>query len=312
MRLYAALIALSLIWGTSFLFIKVLVSYAEPWEIVFLRCLFGAIPLYVILLVKTTKETWRHLPWWPLVIAGIVNAAIPWTLIALSETSIHSSTAAILNATTPIWTSLMGFALFSVRLEIKQWIGIVIGFIGILILMGFNVGSFLSENFIGVGTMILAPICYGFSNQFARRFLGEVPVLIIAAGTLTIGYLSTGILSLAVGGFPTEAFTSWQPVFSILMLGVLGSGMAYLLNFYMIQKGSAEFASFVTYLVPVSAMFWGWFILGEPLSANLIIGLLFIFGGVYLSGRKGKKKSSKASQTIEKEERNHGEKHSVF
>ncbi|HEX6923769.1 MAG TPA: DMT family transporter [Bacillales bacterium] len=299
MRLYAALISLSLIWGTSFLFIKVLVSYTEPWEIVFLRCLLGAIPLYVILIVKTTKETWRNLPWRALLIAGVLNAAIPWTLIALSETTIKSSTAAVLNATTPIWTSLMGFALFSVFLAKRQWIGILIGFIGILILMDFDLSGFLSENFVGVGTMILAPLCYGFSNQFVKRFLGEVPVLIIAAGTLTVGYILTGIFSVATSGFPTHVFTSWEPLLSILVLGVFGSGIAYLLNFYMIQKGGPEFASFVTYLVPISAMFWGWFILDEPLSAHLIIGLLFIFGGVYLSGKKTKKKTT-ASESEEK------------
>lgn len=298
MKLYCALIGLSLIWGTSFLFIKVLDSYTQPWEIVFLRCLLGAIPLYAILLVKTTKETWRNLPWIPLIISGLMNAAIPWTLIALSETTIKSGTAAILNATTPIWTSLMGFALFSVWLTKKQWIGILIGFAGILILMNFNVSGFLKENFVGVGTMILAPICYGFSFQFVKRYLGEVPVLIISAGTLTVGYVATGIFSISMGGFPTAVFTAWEPLVSILCLGVLGSGFAYLLNFYMVQKGGAEFASFVTYLVPVSAMFWGWSILGEPLSAHLIIGLLFIFGGVYLSGRKSKKKRS-ADETKE-------------
>ncbi|HEX7065791.1 MAG TPA: DMT family transporter [Bacillales bacterium] len=292
MRLYAALISLSLIWGTSFLFIKVLISYTEPWEIVFLRCLLGALPLYVILLMKTTKETWRNLPWRALLLAGVLNAAIPWTLIALSETTIKSSTAAVLNATTPIWTSLMGFALFSVFLSKRQWIGIFIGFIGILILMDFDISGFLSEDFVGVGTMILAPLCYGFSNQFVKRYLGKVPVLIIAAGTLTVGYMVTGIFSVAASGFPVDIFTSWEPLMSIIVLGVFGSGIAYLLNFYMIQNGGPEFASFVTYLVPISAMFWGWLILEEPLSAHLIIGLLFIFGGVYLSGRKTKQRKA--------------------
>lgn len=289
MKLYGALIGLSLIWGTSFLFIKILDSYLQPWDLVFLRCLLGALPLYVIMLFKMKKETWRSLPWIPLIISGFMNAAIPWTLIALSETSIRSGTAAILNATTPIWTSVVGFALFAVALSKKQWIGILIGFVGILILMNFNLSGFLAENFVGVGTMVVAAVCYGFSFQYVKRYLSDVPVLIIAAGTLTVGFVTTGILSISLDGFPVEAFTSWQPLLSIFCLGVLGSGFAYLINFYIVQKGGAEFASFVTYLVPVSAMFWGWLILGEPLSVHLVIGLLFIIGGVYLSGRKPKK-----------------------
>lgn len=298
MKLYGALIGLSLIWGTSFLFIKLLLPYAEPWEIVFLRCLFGAVFLYVLILWKNPKSMWRHVPWKSLIVTGLMNAAAPWTLIALSETVLASNTTAIINATTPIWTSLMGFMFFSVFLSKKQWLGIMIGFIGILILFHFDIGELVSGSFVGIGTMVLAPIFYGFANQYAKRFMGEVSVMVIAAGTLTVGFISTGVLSLFLGGFPTEVFTAPVPIVSILALGVLGSGVAYLLNYYMITKGSAEFASFVTYLVPVSAMVWGWLVLDEPLSPNLIIGLLVIFGGVYLSGRKTrqKKPASRTSQ----------------
>lgn len=292
MKLYGALIALSLIWGTSFLFIKILLPYVDPWELVFLRCLFGAIPLYALILWKSPKVMWRHIPWVALIITGVMNAAVPWTLIALSETQIASSTAAIVNATTPIWTSLIGFALFSVTLIKKQWFGIFIGFIGILILFNFDISGLFSGKFIGLGTMILAPIAYGFSNQFANRYLKEVPVMVIAAGTLTVGFTTTGILSIVLDGFPTAVFTSVVSMGSILMLGVFGSGVAYLLNYYMITKGGAQFASFVTYLVPVSAMFWGWLILDEPLSWHLLLGLLVIFGGVYLSGKKSKQKKA--------------------
>lgn len=292
MRLYGALIGLSLIWGTSFLFIKLLIPYAAPWEIVFLRCLFGALLLYGLIIFQYGKKIFRKLPWLPLTVVGIMNAAVPWTLIALSETRIASSTAAIINATTPIWTSFIGFILFAVFLSKKQWLGILIGFIGILILFNFDIGELFNGSFVGIGTMVLAPVFYGFSNQYARRYLQNVPVVVIAAGTLTVGYISTGILTVVMGGFPTQAFTSVSTIASILALGIFGSGIAYLLNYYMITKGSAEFASFVTYLVPVSAMFWGWLILGESLSANLFIGLMVIFGGVYLSGRKTRKKKT--------------------
>jgi drug/metabolite transporter (DMT)-like permease len=284
MRLYGALVGLSLIWGMSFLFIKVLNGYVSAWEIVFLRCLFGALPLYAILLWKRVDLI--KLPWFPLLVVGMINAAVPWTLIAISETVIQSSTASILNATTPIWTSLVGFTLFSVRLSIKQWTGIVIGFFGILVLMNFNVADVFGEQFVGIGTMVAAAFCYGFASQYTKRYLSEVSVLVIAAGTLTVGMIVTGLLTLVMDGFSTKVFSAWEPITSAVGLGVFGSGLAYLLFFYMVQKGSAEFATYVTYLVPVTAMFWGWSILGEPLSTHLIIGLLFIFGGVYLSGKR--------------------------
>lgn len=289
MKLYGSLIGVSLIWGTSFMFMKVLLPYAEPWELVFLQCLFGAIPLYILIVWKSTKAMWRNIPWVALIVAG-VNPAIPWTLIALSETKIASSTASIIYATTPIWTSLIGFILFSVILLKKQWFGILIGFIGILILFNFNVGGFFSGNFVGLGTMVFAPIITSFSNQFVHRYLKEVPSTIIAAGTLTVGFITTGILSITLDGFPTAVFTSTTSIGAILILGVFGAGVSYLLNYYMITKGSAEFASLATYLVPISAMFWGWMFLDESLSWNLWLGLLVIFAGVYLSEERSKRK----------------------
>ncbi|HET7657168.1 MAG TPA: EamA family transporter [Bacillales bacterium] len=300
MRPYLTLVGLSLIWGTSFLFIKILVETTEPINVVFLRCLLGAAPLYGILLFRLPKMKVSRLPWFPLLVVGVINAAIPWTLISLSELSIRSSTAAVLNATTPLWTSLFGFALFSVWLSKKQWIGIIVGFVGILILMNFDVASFFNENFIGVGTMVIAAICYGISFQIVKRYLDGVPVLIISAATLTVGFIATGVYSLFTYGFPTSVFLSWEPLSAIIGLGVFGSGLAYLMNFYLVHKAGAEFASFVTYLVPVSAMFWGWLILGEPLSTHLIIGLIFIFGGVYLSGRGKPKNTALEEEKSEK------------
>lgn len=286
-KLYGALIGVSLIWGTSFMFMKILLPYANPWQIVFLQCLFGAIPLYVLILWRSTKIAWRKIPFGPLIIAG-VNPAIPWTLTALSQTKIASSTASIIYATTPIWTSLIGFILFSVILLKRQWLGILIGFIGILIIFNFDVAGFFSGGFVGLGTMVLAPIIMSFSNQFVHRYLREVPSTIIAAGTLTIGFITTGILSITLDGFPTTVFTSATSIGAILILGVFGAGVSYLLNYYMITKGSAEFASLATYLVPISAMFWGWMILDESLSWNLWLGLLVIFAGVYLSEARSK------------------------
>lgn len=301
MRPYFTLAGLSLIWGTSFLLIKILLETTEPVNIVFLRCLLGAVALYVVLLFKGSRAMWDQLPWMPLLFVGVMNAAIPWTLIALSEKSILSSTAAVLNATTPLWTSLFGFALFSNRLSRNQWIGIAMGFLGILVLMDFHLSHFFNENFVGLGTMVLAAICYGISFQVVKRYLSNVPVIVIAAVTLTIGYLATGIYSVSSYGFPIHAFVSLQPLLSIIGLGVLGSGLAYLMNFYLVNHSGPEFASSVTYLVPVSAMFWGWWILAEPLSPHLIGGLLLIFCGVYLSGYKKRKRPMlKGEKSIEK------------
>lgn len=158
-------VTLSLIWGLSFVFIKVLVEPVGVWGVVFLRCLFGALVLFPFLLMK---ERSGSTPLRTLLLVGVFNAGVPWGLIALSETEIHSSTASILTTTTPIWTSLMGVLFYAVQPSKKHWIEIFTGFFGILILMEFQVGELFTTHFIAVGTMLLAAMCYGFGCVWFR------------------------------------------------------------------------------------------------------------------------------------------------
>lgn len=291
LKLYGALISLSLIWGLSFVFIKVLVEAgAGPWGVVFLRCLFGALILLVIILSRLKKTQHRHIPWFKLLVIGLFNAGIPWVLIALSEQRIYSSTASILNATTPIWTSVIGFLLFNIKLKRQQWLGIILGFVGILALLNFDVKTLFGDDFIGIGTMVAAAIFYGFSSQYSKKYLQEVNVLITSFGTLLVGAVCGLIGMVITQPFSLSIFQNEQVIASVIGLGVFGSGIAYLLFFYLIQKGSAEFATYVTYLVPVTAMLWGYVLLHESLSSNLYLGLFLIIAGVFLSTKKKKLK----------------------
>lgn len=289
LRLYGALIGLSLIWGLSFVFMKWLLPSAGVWGIVFLRCLAGGIILLPILLWKR-REIKGKLPWKALIVVGICNCGLAWGLISLSETVINSTTASILNATTPIWTGLIGFILFSYRLTSRQWIGIFIGFFGILVLMDFQFGQLFGENFIGIGTMLAATICYGLAGQLTKRYLSEVGVLVISTFALFTGGIVGLIGMLFTEPFKLQMLLHPLPIFAIIGLGCFGSGLGQLIYFYINKKGSPELAATVTYLIPVSAMVWGYLLLEETITQNIIIGLLIIFAGVYLSSRKPKDK----------------------
>ncbi|PLT35440.1 DMT family transporter [Bacillus sp. V5-8f] len=288
-RLYAALFGLSLIWGLSFVFMKWLLPVAGVWGIVFLRCLAGAAVLFPVLWRKRAEINWK-LPWKALIIVGIFNCGLAWALIPLSETEINSNTASILNATTPIWTGLIGFIVFSYVLSARQWSGIVIGFFGILVLMDFQVGELFGKEFIGIGTMLLASICYGFAGQLTKRYLSNIGVLVITAFTLL-----TGAVIGLTGMLLTEPIYMKQlmdpiAIFAVIGLGCFGSGLGQLIYFYINKKGSPELAATVTYLIPGTAMVWGYVLLGESITPNVIVGLLIIFAGVYLSSRKPKAK----------------------
>ncbi|WP_221563961.1 DMT family transporter [Alkalihalobacillus sp. TS-13] len=299
MKLYAALITLSLIWGMSFYFIKVLVEDLGPWGIVFVRCTLGALTLLFIILIKRKGLSLKELPWKALLLVGLLNALLPWGLIAISETRISSSMASIVNATTPIWTSVIGVLLFSITLKFKQWMGVIVGFIGILVLIDLNVTQLINEDLIGMGTMIAATLCYGYCSQFTKRHLQGVSVMMISLITLITGAIgSLAIMGVTGSIFSFNQVVSWSTFMAIVGLGVFGSGLAYLLFYYMIQKGSAEFATFVTYLVPITAMFWGWFLLDEHIPAHAILGLVLILVGVYLSTRKAVKNEPLAASAI--------------
>lgn len=292
-KLYISLIVLSLIWGTSFLFIKILVEEIGSWGVVLFRCLPGALTLYIVLLFQKSRVNWKGLPWGALIFVGLTNAALPWWLIATSEMRISSGMASILNATTPIFTSLVGFILFAVRLKGKEWLGIVIAFIGILVVLNFDLTSFLNEDLIGVGTMLAATLCYGLASQSSKRSLTGVSVAVTTSVVLTVGTVVALIGMLwTKEPLPMAMFTFWSFYVLILGLGVLGSGFGFLLYFYMIKEGSAEFATTVTYLVPVTALFWGVLLLDETISVSLLIGLSLILFGVFLSTRQMKQTRS--------------------
>ncbi|XXM72041.1 DMT family transporter [Lysinibacillus sphaericus] len=288
-RLYTALIGLSLIWGMSFVFIKWLIEPAGVWGTVFLRCIAGALVLLPIFFIQRRKGKKKPLPIWKLVVVGIGNAALPWTLIALSETQINSNTASILNATTPIWTGLIGFLLFSAVLTSFQWLGILVGFFGILVLMNFEVSGIFSSDFVGVGTMILATVSYAFSSHFTKKYLAGTSVVTISTFQLLIGAAIGFVGMLTTQPIDIGGLLTGEALLGIVGLGCFGSGIATLLYFYIMTNGSPEFASTVTYLIPGTAMIWGFVLLGEPVTHNLILGLLIIFTGVFLSSRKSKK-----------------------
>jgi len=288
--LYLGLFILSLIWGASFFFIKTLLVHYTPIGIVFYRSLFGTV-IILLLMLFLRKKIWPNKKDWKiLILIGLLNSVIPWSLIGYSETIISSGLASILNATTPIWTLIIGILLFSSKLNRWQIVGIVSGFAGIFILLDIDFSQLQINNISGFLGMIIAAIFYGVSSHLSRKYFQSLSAYQITFFTLAA---STGISAaiLAVtDSFKWSLFIA-EPatLFSFLGLGSLGSGLALVIYYYLIQKGSAEFASLVTYLVPVTALFWGAAILGEAIHPSMIFGLALILSGVYISGRKNKR-----------------------
>ncbi|WP_430509415.1 DMT family transporter [Gottfriedia solisilvae] len=286
-KLYVALFLLSIIWSTSFLFIKLLLNDISPEGIVFYRCFFGAITLLIIMLIKKVRIDFKNLPKTGLLIAiSLFNHAIPWLFLSFIETHLQSNEAAILNAFTPIATLVIGIFFFSQKIVSKQWIGLFVGIIGLMIMMNIKLSTIFSNNIYYSLLMIFVTFCYGLGSHLTKKYLQKIDVLIVSFLTLGISAFFGFIYMVLAGKGTVKPFVNIEVFGGILGLGVLCSGLAYLLFYYMVKEGSAEFATMVTYIVPVFASIWGFFFLNEPLTIKMVAGLLIVLLGVFITNSK--------------------------
>lgn len=283
--LFVALFMLSLIWGGSFFFIKILLNDFGPWSIVFLRSSFGFVTIAVIMLVTRKPFDFKKVAWVPMAFIALINTAIPFALIAFSETKVTSGMASVLNATTPLWTMIVGIIFFRAITNRSQWIGMFIAFVGIIVLLGFNPVSIISVDLVGFICMLTATLCYAFGSQFSKGLLKGMSMYQITFFTLFFCMLGSGLMTFLFESIALSNVLIPQNFGVLIGLGVFGSGIAYVLYYYMIQKGTPEFASMVTYLVPATAIIWGYTLLQEQVDWNLLIGLIFILSGVFMASR---------------------------
>jgi drug/metabolite transporter (DMT)-like permease len=282
------LLLLSLIWGGSFFFIKIMLNEGfGPWTITFLRCSFGLAAIVLVMLGLRIPFKLRKIPWVSVAVMAMLNTAIPWSLIGFSETRLTSSMAAVLNAATPLWTIIVGMVFFKAITHWLQWIGIGVALIGLVVLLDINPQSLISVDLLGFIGMIAVTVCYAFGSQLSKRLLNNnLTVYQITLGTLLCGTLGSGSIAFSAESIPYQQLISPTVIAVLTGLGVFGSGIAYILFFFITQKGSPEFATMVTYLVPASAIIWGSTFLDEPISWSLLAGLAFILAGVFLASKK--------------------------
>jgi drug/metabolite transporter (DMT)-like permease len=285
-----AYLALGLVWGCSFIFIKLGLEFLTPFGVAFGRCALGAITLLIVVKLRKIdlpkdKSTWRKL--W--VVAMLLNV-VPGILFAYAEVHVTSVLAGIINATTPLATLIVMLIAFrEEKLKSEQVYGLLLGAIGVLVVLGIWQG--IGDNQLtGVIALLIAVTCYGISFPYSKRNiipLGLKPEaaattqLIMAAITLLPFYLYDGI---------SQDYYRPATFFAMLALGILGSGFAYIWNFSIIAAAGSSIASSVTYLTPVVAVFVGWLFLGETIAWHEPIGaLLVILGAAISQGRFNRK-----------------------
>ncbi len=278
---------LALIWGSSFLWIKIAVQEVGPFTLVAYRLLFGAVGLFVIVAVKRPPLPRERPTWLTLLVLGFSNTAVPFVLISWGETHIDSGVASILNGTVPLFTLLIAhFLLHDERMTWTRFAGLLAGFGGVVALMSRDVGpTGFEQDIVGQLAVLGAAVCYAGSSVFARRNLGNVAPMFQALTIVLVAdvalWASVPVVESPVV-IPTEPLT-WL---ALLWLGLLGSCVAYLIYFGLIQRAGPTRTVMVTYVMPIVGVLLGVTFLNEPLDWKLGLGTVLVASGVWAVNRR--------------------------
>lgn len=279
----AKFVLLAVIWGSSFLLVKVALERFPALHVSFGRMIFGTATLLVVLKVTGQRLPRGRRTWGHLMVAAVLLNSIPFSLVAYAETEVSSALAGIWNATTPLMTLLVVLAWFPEERPSKDRIaGLVAGFVGVVLVLGLWRGP-SGGQLIGQAALFGMALCYGLGTPYTRRYLsqrgeGLVP---LACAQLICGTLQLAVVFPAVAGVPPLPFD--RSLAALVALGALGTGLAYILYYGLMRDMGAAGASGVTYVQPVVAGALGVLVLGETLSWNHPVGAVVVLVGVALS-----------------------------
>lgn len=275
------LVLLAFIWGWSFLFIKVAVGGMTPSTVAATRMALGLVVLTTVLRLRGLRLPGGAVWWRHFAVVAVVGSALPFTLLAWGEQHVSSALTSVLNAATPLFAAVFVAAFLGERLRAMQVAGLLLGFAGVGVAAGLAGSDLAASSRAGEAAALVAAMCYGASFAYSRRHLVGIPPLAAATGQLAAG---TALL------LPVALVTSVRDGISVTprrllaigLLGVFGTGVAYVLNYRSIAELGATVASVVTYLIPVVAVAVGVAFLHEAFELRLLVGGALTVGGIVL------------------------------
>jgi drug/metabolite transporter (DMT)-like permease len=285
-RWLPGMLGLALIWGSSFLFIKVGVSALHPFWVAFGRVASGAAALLVVMTIQRARLPGTPAAWAHNAVVSVVGIAAPFTLFAYGEQRVSSTLAGIWNSVTPLVVlPLAVFAFRTERMTTRRTVGLALGLVGALVILGVwrGIGG---SSLAGQLMCLAAACCYGVSIPYTKRFVAPLPhsgvvmsacQLIIASAVLAVA------APLVSGAAPEVSSLPWTVVGAVVVLGAVGTGLAFVINMRNIRLVGASTASMVTYIIPVFATVAGVVVLHEHLQWFQPIGALVVLVGVAVS-----------------------------
>ncbi|RKT57668.1 DMT family transporter [Saccharothrix australiensis] len=276
---------LALLWGSSFLWIKIALTGLSPVQITLARTALGAAVLVVLLHARGQRLPRDRASWGHLAFAAVFGSVLPFALFALGERSVDSGVAGVLNATTPLWTLAIGLALgYERRRGGARLAGLVLGFAGTLLIFAPWQQAGLASW--GALACLAAAASYAVSYTYVGRVVsgrGLSPLQLSSTQLVTASGLAA--LVVPVGGLQ-PVHLDWQPLLAVGVLGVFGTGVAFVINYRLIEDEGATNATTVGYLLPVVSVLLGAAFLGEDLNARVVAGMVVVLVGVALTRKQ--------------------------
>jgi drug/metabolite transporter (DMT)-like permease len=274
---------LGFFWGSSYLFIKIGVDAGlEPFTLVSIRVAIGFTLLAVIGVMSRVRMPRDPRTWGHLAVIGVLSVALPFLLITWAEQEVDSTHASVINGAIPLVVIVLAAAVLpDERLTGPRVAGLLVGFLGLIILVGFDPATLATSGGVPVAALVASTVSYAAGGVYARKFLGGVRPLVLALGELGFALLYVAPLALlfeGTAGLPHTA-DGW---FAVIWLGLLGSGLAFLIFFRLLTRWDATRTSLVAYLIPVFGLTLGAAVLNERVDAGLLLGTALIVGGIAL------------------------------
>jgi drug/metabolite transporter (DMT)-like permease len=273
-------ILLGMIWSSSFLWIKIAVQDIGPMALVAFRMLFGTLAAVAVATLR--KASWPRdwKTWRIFAILGPTSLAIPVFLISWGEQSIDSAVASILNATVPLFTIVIAhYWLHDDRMTVQKVLGLLIGFVGVVVLLSEDLGTKAHSSALGQAAVILAAVFYAWSAVYARKATAHVDTLVRGASPVIMAAVFMWLIGpLAERPFEVPSLPiTWV---ATLWLGVLGTGLAFIMFYYLLHEIGPTRTSLVTYLFPLGGVLLGVLLLDEHLSWQLVVGSVLILASL--------------------------------